>query len=397
MIKANLPVLMFHSVGSDIYKWSRYFLSVHVPNFERFCNFLSENSYHTLTLDEWYDLQNHASEIKEKCAVLTFDDGYLDNYVYVYPILKKYGLKGTVFVNPEFVDLNNAGTRPRYDQKEFDKNKRSNVLGFLNWEEIAELDNSGVLDIQNHSMSHNKYFSNPKIKDFVTPVSVDSYDWLMWIKKPELKPRYMHINTLEHVQEGTPVLENDRSLAIRRYFPDENLSGIIIDKYFFEKKKSSSAENEIKQKVIMEYEKLFSTGNYPGRYETDEEMMNRYRYELEESRKIFRQKLNKQTGYLCWPGGGYNEISLELAKSLGYKASTISSRYKYENASNDGVYKRIKRKGYSDVYTIDGKYYKSLNPNIVINRFHAQNGHFIIKKKLQLYKLFKYLIVKIKK
>ena len=39
-----------------------------------------------------------------KDIVLTFDDGYLDNWVFAYPLLEKYNLRGTIFVNPEFVD-----------------------------------------------------------------------------------------------------------------------------------------------------------------------------------------------------------------------------------------------------------------------------------------------------
>jgi peptidoglycan/xylan/chitin deacetylase (PgdA/CDA1 family) len=391
----NIPVLMLHSVGSDIYPWSRNFLSVNVNNFERFCKYLKEKSYRALILDEWYDLQNTTTKSKQKYVTLTFDDGYLDNYVYVYPILKKYGLRGTIFVNPEFVDLVNIIPRPIYGTKGFDQNHVKDVLGFLNWNEIAEMENSGVMDIQNHTMSHNRYFSGPKIKDFLSPTSADKFDWLLWNKQPILKPHYMHINLFEHITEGHPILENDRSLAIRRYFPSEDLMNIMVDKYSFVKVKSTLNENGIRHNFIKEYETLFATGKYPGRYETDEELIKRYSYELEGSKKIFREKLNKNTEYLCWPGGGWNETSLTIADSIGYKASTV--RYKNGDVSikSNISHKSISRKGISDLYFFDGKPFKSSNKNIIVNNFQSHNGSFFIKKKLQFDKLIKYIQIKI--
>ena len=387
---SNIPVIMFHSVGCDIYPWSRSFLSTRLPQFERFCKYLKEKSYHALFLAEWYELENSAIPSKGKYVVLTFDDGYLDNYVYVYPILKKYGLKGTIFVNPEFVDLANTIPRRRFDQKEFDINDDKNVLGFLNWAEITEMENSGVMDIQNHTMSHNKYFSGTSIQGFLTPKSIDKYDWLLWEKKPELKPNYMHINLFDYIHEGFPIFENNRSLAIRRYFPDEQLIEILIDKYKYEKNRNNKSVFEIEEKLKKEYSMIPETGKYAGRYETDEEMTNRYKYEIGESRKIFQEKLNKRTDFLCWPGGGWNETSLQIADELGYKASTARYRSTIEKDKYQFKHRSILRKGISDIYSIRGKYLRSSNPDILIDKLLAQNGSQIIRRKLQIYKLFKY-------
>jgi len=388
---------MFHSIGCDIYPWSRSFLSVGFKSFERFCHYLKENSYHTLILDEWYELQDLNPQPKNKYIVLTFDDGYLDNYVYVYPILKKYGLKGTIFVNPEFVDLTNTNPRPRFDQKEFDINNEKNVLGFLNWNEIIEMENSGVIDIQNHTMSHNKYFSGTSLTGFLTPKSVDKYDWLLWEKRPELKPHYMHINLFDYLPEGLPIFENNRSLAIRRFFPSEELIQVLIDRYTTEKEKNNSSNHTIEDKLKKKYTLLMESDKYPGRYETDEEMTNRYKYELGESRKIFQEKLNKRTDYLCWPGGGWNETSLKIADILGLKASTARQKSHLASETYNFNHKTISRKGISDYYFIRGKSYKSSNPNILVDKMLAQNGNSIIKRKLQFFKVFKYVGAQITK
>jgi peptidoglycan/xylan/chitin deacetylase (PgdA/CDA1 family) len=67
-----------------------------------------------------------------KSVVLTFDDGYEDFYTYAFPILKKYGMKGTNYVITEFVG--------RY--------------GFLNTHEIQELAASGLVEIGAHTLDH---------------------------------------------------------------------------------------------------------------------------------------------------------------------------------------------------------------------------------------------------
>lgn len=391
MNKKTVPVLMFHSVGSDIHNWSRYFLSVNITHFEKFCEYLKEKSYRTLFLNEWYDIQNNGFNSKDRLVVLTFDDGYLDNYVYAYPILKKYGLKGTVFVNPEFVDDKNTTPRPRYDQAGFNKNDIKNILGFLNWAEIAEMESSGVIDIQNHTMTHNKYFSGPQLKGFFSKDNAHKYDWLLWNMKPELKPHYMHISLFDHVDVGYPVFEHERALVIRRFFPDEILVNLILDRYKHINDKKSLSNNEVDFKMIAEYEKLRHSGNYLGRYETDEEMYLRYEYELKESKKIFRAKLNKTTDFLCWPGGGNNEITIKLSKSLGYKASTFNSRENGKEFDNKEPYKRIPRIGMGSFINFKEKVFFNRSKSHLTASFLAQRGNFYHRFILKSKKLFFFL------
>ena len=66
------------------------------------------------SLDDVHDLQASGVSPRERLVVLSFDDGYLDNWVYVYPLLKRVGWKGAVYVNPEFVD---PGEEPRREPR----------------------------------------------------------------------------------------------------------------------------------------------------------------------------------------------------------------------------------------------------------------------------------------
>jgi len=68
---------------------------------------------------------------------LTFDDGYLDNYVYVWPLLKKYNARATIFVSPAFVQ-ENTEARPTLEEVWLGKADSGDLInaGFISWVEM---------------------------------------------------------------------------------------------------------------------------------------------------------------------------------------------------------------------------------------------------------------------
>ncbi len=107
-------------------------LSVIPEDFERQMRYLSENGYNTITPEQLYDNITTGAELPEKPILITFDDGYQDNYDNAYPILKKYNMKATIFVVTGFLG------------------KHKN---YLTWEEAKELENSGI-SIESHTLNH---------------------------------------------------------------------------------------------------------------------------------------------------------------------------------------------------------------------------------------------------
>lgn len=109
-IKINPKILMYHHVGplpsdaDDIRKG----LTVSPENFETQLKFLQDNEYKILTLSEMYTEVAKGGDVS-RVVVLTFDDGYDDNYTYALSLLKKYGAEGTFFIisgkigNPEYM------------------------------------------------------------------------------------------------------------------------------------------------------------------------------------------------------------------------------------------------------------------------------------------------------
>ena len=100
MKKQPVPVFMYHSVGVPNIKWKWNYLTTHFEDFEKELIYLRKNNYCTISLDDLYNHIHYDKKIPKKSIILTFDDGYVDNYIFAYPLLKKYGFKGTIFINP---------------------------------------------------------------------------------------------------------------------------------------------------------------------------------------------------------------------------------------------------------------------------------------------------------
>lgn len=72
--------------------------TANIKDFEKQMKYLYDKNYKTLSLDEFYLFMEGKKSIPRKSVLLTFDDGYLSNYLYVVDILKKYNFKATIFI-----------------------------------------------------------------------------------------------------------------------------------------------------------------------------------------------------------------------------------------------------------------------------------------------------------
>ena len=320
----NVPVVMFHSVMTRQYGWCFEYLTEVDSDFERKLAYLKERGYETITLKELYNYMKTGESIPSRAIVLTFDDGYLDNWVVVFPLLKKYGFTGVVFVNCDFVDPNEGC---RYNLEDLWSGRCSmqdiKELGYLSWAEMREMEKSGAIDIQSHSLTHTWYFKSDKILDFHHPGDQSKYPWLAWNARPDKQYRWMTDDQERFVPYGAPIYDYGRSLGVRRYYEDGHLRDILInhvkahgDLHYFEKNRWREELFD----VVAQYCKVHAL---QGRYETEEDYKFRVRHELSENKRILEERLNKKIEFLCWPGGAYNETSLCIARDCGYLASTV--------------------------------------------------------------------------
>ncbi len=343
--RSIVPVVMFHSIGLEESDWIFRYISEPVENFEDKIRCLKEAGFQFLFWDELYNYMAGRMSIDLPAILLSFDDGYLDNWIYAFPILKKYGAKGTIFVNPEFVD-ENGGVRPNLEDVWKGRVSRSELIvkGFLSWDEMRQMEISGVVDIQSHSLTHTWYFSGPDVVAFHSP-GEKRYPWVGWNAHPETKPYYMQANTDVAVALGTPIYDFKKSLICRRFFPPEKVIKGVVE--FVEQSGGKDfflAENWDSQ-LRNVHDRLMTEHSGEALYETEEEHQARVFHELAVSKDIIQHKLGKKVDFICWPGGGYDQGVSEIALKCGYKAWTLGSadRRKHLNkpGSDSSIVKRI--------------------------------------------------------
>lgn len=139
----GIPVLMYHKIDPDP-QTGGFGLRVPPASFDWEMHYLKQNGYHTVNLGDVVDHYQQGKPLPDKPIVVTFDDGYEDNYLYALPILKKYGFTATVFVVADTI-----GGINEFDYKIHAEPK----VKMMNWTEIKAMDAAGIT-IGSHTLDH---------------------------------------------------------------------------------------------------------------------------------------------------------------------------------------------------------------------------------------------------
>jgi peptidoglycan/xylan/chitin deacetylase (PgdA/CDA1 family) len=116
-------------------------LSVSPALFRQHMQYLADNGFTTIDL---YDLSLAITgwkSLPEKPVILTFDDGYVDNYTTAFPILQEYGFTATFFIITDFIDQGQPG--------------------YMDWSMIEEMAAAGMR-IESHSRTHPDLREQPR-------------------------------------------------------------------------------------------------------------------------------------------------------------------------------------------------------------------------------------------
>lgn len=134
-----VPILIYHNFADNIDE--RYIdTTVTSAEFENQIKGLLNKGYTAITFSELYNYLEGHGKLPSKPFMITMDDGYKSNYTYAYPVLKKLKTPATIFIIPDFMG-NHPGMNPS-----------------LTWDEAKEMEKSGLIEIQNHSLRH-EYFN----------------------------------------------------------------------------------------------------------------------------------------------------------------------------------------------------------------------------------------------
>lgn len=133
-------ILMYHSIEDK----PGHFNSVPRKMFEAQMDYLAAHSYTVISLSECVSRLREERPLG-RCVVLTFDDGFRNNYTAAFPVLRKHKFPATVFVTTGWI-----GNR---DEK--------SGLEYLCEDELQEMETSGLIDIEPHTATHPKLGTLP--------------------------------------------------------------------------------------------------------------------------------------------------------------------------------------------------------------------------------------------
>ena len=164
----TVPVLMYHHVSPV-----DGMITVSTSNFERQLQWLQKHGYRSLTCDEF---AGHLAgkPVPDRSVLITFDDGYLDNWVYAYPLMKRYGFHGVIFLVTSWIGdgavrrylgQNELPATPSHRECEdlIEQGRADDVM--LRWSEIAAMRTDGVFEFHSHTHTHTRWDLHPEKAD----------------------------------------------------------------------------------------------------------------------------------------------------------------------------------------------------------------------------------------
>lgn len=145
--RSRAVVLYYHRIGE------RDLLTKPVEEFRRDLIYL-KRKYECITLNELCERLRQGTPLKRRTAVVTFDDGYRDNYTVAMPVLQEVGIPATFFVSTGFIG---TGREFPHDEEiksesETPSAERQSFLK-LTWDDLRAMERAGF-EIGSHTVNH---------------------------------------------------------------------------------------------------------------------------------------------------------------------------------------------------------------------------------------------------
>ena len=274
--KSFVLCLMYHSVDNEKGKGG-----IFVNEFEEHIKWIKDKK--TFKMEE---LKNLNYTLPKNSILITFDDGYKNNYTLAFPILKKYNMKATIFLNTKFIG-----------KDEF----------YLNWDEIKEMYESGLVDFQLHTHSHQLTIKDISVLDFYDEESSpyfkrESYNLFFEGNYDEKKDK--------EKLYGLPVFKLRSKISISGYKPKKD----FLKKYQNIKEVQKFNKNEKKDFL----NKLFKEKQNEFFDKVSEEQFRKtVEFEILENKKIIEKNLGKTPDCLAYPWGHRYNGNREDIRKLG--------------------------------------------------------------------------------
>lgn len=132
----RMVVLMYHSIDSNPCRSGSY--TITPAEFRKDLTYLKEKGYNTVVVSDLIGYVQDGTPLPPKPVMITFDDGYYNNYLNAFPLLQEFQMRAVISVIGEEVDRFSLVDEP------------SERYASLNWHQVQEMQNSGLVEFQNH-------------------------------------------------------------------------------------------------------------------------------------------------------------------------------------------------------------------------------------------------------
>jgi len=139
----GIPILMFHKVGEPPKGSKIKKLWVSDKLFTKQMAYLAREGFRSITFKDIYQHWDNGKPLPDHPILITFDDGYANNYSEAFPIMESFGFKATVFVVVQTVGWDNRWHDPASESR----------IPMISWQELKTLQKAGW-EIGSHTMSH---------------------------------------------------------------------------------------------------------------------------------------------------------------------------------------------------------------------------------------------------
>lgn len=135
-------ILTYHTVGNYKHVLPAG-INIPVEVFRSHMDYLFHHGYRVFPIDQMVDHMINCRKVGNKTLAITFDDGYEDNFLNVFPILKEYSFPATIFLTIKYIDGS-------WESEKADGGK----IKALSKAQILEMQNGGLITFGSHGYSH---------------------------------------------------------------------------------------------------------------------------------------------------------------------------------------------------------------------------------------------------
>jgi len=288
-----IPVITYHSISPHS--------NITPTDFEEHLKFLVKSGYEFRFASEIQKLIESKSN-KSKQIIITVDDGYYNAYEFIFPLLEKYGVKATVFLITSRIGNHHSTSMPAEKAHSIFV-ETADKSGFLNIENILEMQKSELVEFQSHSRDHLLHFSNNNIHSFFNPDL--KHHWSLTYAAPF------------PLKTGMPLFALHPSLLSKRYLPSSELSEKLSDEAenILQPGNTSLKWHDTESKLRKKFLSLSSHDAFTDEhYEPSEKMMKRVEDDLTGSRLFLEEIILRKVTALSWPWGIYTKQLSKVAK-----------------------------------------------------------------------------------